>query len=345
MSPQAGRPPRITDVAREAGVAISSASAALNHKPGVSDATRARVLAVAEELGYVPSLRGRSLSSKRAFTVGLVMEREPDVMSDDPFFGSFIGGIEESLAPRGYALAVRVGQDIAASEARYVELASNRRVDGVFLTDLRVDDPRIAPVYERGLPAVGVNPAPDGFPFPSVRQDGTEALTELLQWLVRLGHTRIAHVSGPLEYLHSVDRRSCFCATLADLGLDPSVCVEADFTYAGGYRAAEQLLALSPRPTAVFCANDLMAVGVMNRALDCGLRIPEDLSVAGYDGVALGTYTRPPLTTIQTSPRLLGRAAASLLLDAVDGRVTPSVRVEVPRAHVVARGTVGAAPR
>ncbi len=332
-------------MAKTAGVAISSASAALNDKPGVSDATRARILAVAKELGYVPSLRGRSLSAKRAFTVGLVVEREPDVLSEDPFFGAFIGGIEESLGPRGYALAVRVSRDSHASEAGYLELASNRRVDGVFLSELRLDDSRITTMQRRGMPAVGVNPGPGGFAFPSVRQDGTAAIGELLRWLRRVGHQTIAHVTGPLQYVHSVERLEAFRSVLGELGLDSSLLVEGDFTYRGGYEAADRLLAARPRPTAVFCANDLTAVGVMNRALDLGLRVPEDLSIVGYDGVALGTYTRPTLTTIQTSPWALGRESARLLLDLIDGSVGPDAQAVVPAAQLVVRGSAGPAPR
>ncbi|SER94719.1 DNA-binding transcriptional regulator, LacI/PurR family [Propionibacterium cyclohexanicum] len=343
MTPEAQRPPSIRDVAGRAGVAISSASAALNDKPGVSDETRARILSVAKDLGYVPSWRGRSLSAKRAFTVGLVVERDPDVMGDDPFFGAFVGGIEESLGPRGYALAVRVSRDARAAATGYRELAGNRRVDGVFLNELLVDDPRPESMLRWGMPAVGINPGPGEFVFPTVRQDGTKAIVEALRWLARIGHRTIAHVAGPLRYVHAVERLEAFRSVLLDLGLDPSLVTEGDFTYQGGYEAADRLLAVSPRPTAVFCANDLTAVGVMNRALDLGMKVPADLSVIGYDGIAMGGYTRPTLTTIKTSPRALGRQSARLLLDLIEGSLPMDAQASVPEARLVVRSSAGPA--
>ncbi|GAA4674777.1 LacI family DNA-binding transcriptional regulator [Frondihabitans cladoniiphilus] len=347
-------PPRVTivDVAARAGVAISSVSSALNNRPGVSDDTRKRILEAAEDLGFVPSLRGRSLSAKRAFAVGLVVHRDPYVLESDPFFGSFIGGIETVLDPRGYALILQMGSERVETLDRYRSLAANRRVDGVFLNELGVDDPRIPLVQELGLPAVGVNAGP-AFPLPAVRQDHGRGIAELVDHFVTLGHRRFAHVSGPHEFIHGHQRRRAWGDALAAAGMEPGVVVEGDFTYEGGVSAADRVFGGGSRearpvhPTAVFCSNDLSAIGFMARASELGFRVPEDVSVAGYDGIELGTYVRPALTTIRTNPRLIGREAARMLLDAIDACPEGTRRipdVDVDPAHLLVRSSTGPAP-
>jgi DNA-binding LacI/PurR family transcriptional regulator len=343
---QAGAAKRVTifDVAARAGVAISSASAALNGRPGVSEATRQRVRAAADELGFVPSLRGRSLSTRRAFAIGLVVQREPDVLESDPFFGGFIGGIEVAIAGRGYALVLQIGFDEAHADSRYRELAANRRVDGVIVNEVRIDDPRIDLVRELGLPAVGIVPDLPDFPLPHVRQSAVGVVTELVGHLTGLGHTRIAHVAGPPGYVHSRERAEAWRHALEAAGLEPGPLLTADFTYASGRRAADELLGLDEPPTAAVCVNDLSAVGFMVRAQELGVRIPEDMSITGYDGIELGTYIRPTLTTVQTSPRRMGFAAATLLLDLIESKTGTVDDVDVPAGTLVVRQSTGPAP-
>lgn len=338
----AGRPhATIVDVAQHAGVAISSASAALNGRPGVSAATRDRIRRVAAELGYVPSIRGRSLSTKKAFSVGFVVERDFAVLEADPFFGAFIGGIEETLEPNGYALSLQIAGDAESSLDRQVQLTDARRVDGVFLSEIRVNDPRIDALRARALPAVGVNPEAD-FPFPAVRQDGAAAIHELVQQMVSLGHRRIAHVTGRGSYVHTEQRLAAWKDAMSAARLPTRSVVAGDFTYEGGVRAADQLLRKKSRPTAVFCANDLMALGFMNRAIERGLNVPDDISVAGFDGISMGEYIRPRLTSIRTDPRALGRESARVLLELIDGEKPDDV--DIPPATVLPRDSLGPAP-
>jgi DNA-binding LacI/PurR family transcriptional regulator len=333
----------IVDVAQAAGVAISSASTALNGQPGVSSTTRERVRAVADQLGYVPSARARSLSARRAFAVGLVVERDFDVLEADPFFGAFMGGIEESLAPRGYLLALQLTQDADTTVKRHVELARARRVDGLFLNEIKVGDRRVDELLALGIPAVGVNADDEAFPFPAVRQNGTDAVGELVRTLAALGHTRIAHVAGAADYIHSRARRVAWSDAMLELGLSPDLVVEGSFTSEGGRRAAEVLLTGPDRPTAVFCANDLSAIGFMNRAAEMGVRVPDDISVAGFDGNSIDELVRPALTTVRTSPRQLGREAARILLASIDGESPESVRLAP--ARLVVRGSIARAAR
>lgn len=334
----------IVDVAQRAGVSISSVSSALNNRPGVSEETRERIVATAKDLGFVPSLRGKSLSGRRAFAVGLVVHRDRDVLELDPFFGGFIGGIEEGIDARSFGLVLQISASSAGVLDKYRRLAADRRVDGVFLNELEVDDPRVELVQELGLPAVGVN-AERGFALPAVRQDHEPGIRELVRHLVSLGHTHIAHVGGPPQFLHSGQREAAWRAALRDSGLVPGQVVPGAFTYAGGMEAASALMALSEhdRPTAVFCANDLSAMGFIAQAHHLGFDVPRDISVAGFDGIQLGTYVRPSMTTLQTSPRLIGYEAARLLLEVIDGQLVADV--QIPAAQLLVRQSTGAAPR
>lgn len=331
----------IVDVAVRAGVSISSVSSALNNRPGVSESTRVRILATAAELGFVPSLRGRSLSAKRAFAVGFVVPRDPQVLESDPFFAGFIGGLESVLDSRGYALVLQMLADPANTVERYRRLSADRRVDGVFLSEIETDDERIALLQELQLPAVGINPDRDGFPFVAVRQDHREGINRLVDHLVALGHTSIAHVSGPLRFVHARQRLEAWQDAMRAAGLGFDAVVEGDFTYDSGVRAADHLLGGGRRPTAVVCGNDLMAVGFMARAAALGADVPRDVSVTGYDGIQLGEYIRPALTTLRTSPHVVGAEAARLLLDTIEGRDVDDV--EIPAAQLVVRDSTGPA--
>lgn len=344
---QVGGRVTILDVAAKSGVAISSVSAALNGLPGVSEATRERVRTIADGMGYVPSLRAKSLSSKKAFAIGLVVERPASTLEADPFFGAFIAGVERAAALRGYSLVLQMAEDDAEGERRYRELAASRRVDGVILDELRDPDPRIELVQELELAAAGVVPGSIGFPFPVVQQSSAPGVAELVGHLVGLGHRRVAHVAGPPGYVHTLERIAAWRDALAEAGLPEGPLLTGDFTYEGGCRAADVVLGMpaGERPTAVVCVNDLCAVGFMARLQDAGVAIPDDMSVTGYDSISLGGYIRPRLTTVRSTPRAVGAAAADLLLDTiddVDGR-QPDVRL-APGAMVV-RESTGPAPR
>jgi DNA-binding LacI/PurR family transcriptional regulator len=330
----------INDVAALAGVAISSVSSALNDRPGVSDETRKKIVAAADELGFVPSVRARSLAGKKTFAVGLVVHRDPDVLEMDPFFGGFIGGIESYIDERGFALVLQTSSSPGEIIDRYRRLAAGRRVDGVFLNELEIDDPRVAVVKDLGLPAVGINPDSD-FLLPSVRQDHEQGIRQLVEHLVELGHERIAFVGGPPQFIHSRQRELAWRSTIGALGLTPGAVVAGGFTYEGGIEAADRILASRVRPTAVVCANDLSAMGFIAQAQHHGFDVPDDISVTGYDGIQLGGYLRPSLTTVQTSPKLTGFEAARLLLGIIDGE---DVRdVDIPPATLVVRESTGPA--
>jgi DNA-binding LacI/PurR family transcriptional regulator len=329
--------PTIADVATRAGVSKGAVSFALNGKPGLAQATVERILAAADDLGWRPSNRARSLSVSKAFALGLVITRDPAVLSSDPFFPAFIGGVESVLAPRGQALVLQVVAPGENEEAGYRRLAQDGRVDGVFLSDLRHDDSRIDLLASLGLPAVTLNRPEVASPFPAVCLDDRPGTIAVVQHLLELGHRRIAHVAGPQVFVHATARTEAFVSALAEAGLRPAAIEISDFTAVGGIEATKRLLALPEPPTAIVYANDRMAIAGLGAAQQAGLKVPDDLSVAGFDDSELAEFVHPGLTTVRADPYAFGETAArtlNLLIDG-DGAVVPDV--ELPPARLIIR--------
>ncbi|MEH0825391.1 MULTISPECIES: LacI family DNA-binding transcriptional regulator [unclassified Micromonospora] len=336
------RRPTIIDVARAAGVSKGAVSFALNGRPGVAEETRRRILAVAKELGWTPSHRARALSNSRAFAVGLVLARPPELLGADPFFPAFIAGVERVLAEQSQALVLQVVTSQRAEENGYRRLAADGRVDGVFLLDLRVADPRIALLEELRLPAVTLGRPDVPTPFPAVLVDDRPGIAAAVRHLVELGHRHVAHVAGPDDFLHGSARRDAWENALRDAGLSPGPCVSSDFSAAGGARATHHLLDLADSPSAIIYANDVMAMAGMAVARERGLDVPGQLSVTGFDDTELAAHISPALTSVRTDPSGWGGVAARTLLDLIDGNGGPDV--EMPPAQLVVRASTAPPP-
>jgi DNA-binding LacI/PurR family transcriptional regulator len=334
------RRPTILDVARRAGVSKGAVSFALNGRPGLAPATRDRILVAARELDWQPSPRARALSHSRAYALGLVISRPPALLGADPFFARFLAGVETTLAGWGMALVLQVvGGDATAEAASYRRLAAEGRADGVFLTDLRVDDPRFALLVQLGLPALAVGRPIGACPFPAVMVDDRAGVAGAVAHLLALGHRRIAYVGGTDGYVHAASRREAWRHTLEAAGVAPGPELVGDFTGPGGAAATRALLALPDRPTAVVYANDLMAVAGMGVALSQGLELPDDLSVVGFDDIALAAHVVPALTTVGQDAEAWGRAAAEALLAV--GRGEPVGDLSLAPAQLVIRSSTG----
>lgn len=335
----AGRP-TIADVARAAGVSKGAVSFVLNGRGGVSAETRDRILKVIDDLGWVPSRRARGLSTSRAYALGLVIARPAGLLGADPFFAQFIAGIETELSDRGSVLVLQVVNP-AHEERAYRALADDRRTDGVFLLDLRIDDPRIALVHDLGLPAVTVNHPQTPSPFPAVNVDDVPAVRAAIEHLASLDHQRIGHVSGPPNFVHSAARKRAWADSLKASGLPRGPWVRGDFTPQSGAAATRRLLTLPQPPTAIVYANDLMAIAGMAVAQELGIRIPEDLSVVGFDDTPLAAHLHPSLTSARADVTAWGQAAARVLLELTDGHT--ALDVDLPPAELIIRDSTAPA--
>jgi LacI family transcriptional regulator, repressor for deo operon, udp, cdd, tsx, nupC, and nupG len=331
------RGPTIVDVARHAGVSTAAVSFALNDRPGVAAHTRRRILDVAKELGWEPSASARSLGGKREYALGLVIARDPLVLGADPFFMAFIAGVETELSARGQALLLQVVGDDPAQEAdRYRHLARSERVDGVFLTDLRPSDPRIALVQELGLQAVTLNRPDVPSPFPAVSQDDGPGVAAAVRHLAQLGHERVAYVAGRQDFLHGSHRLAVWCAAMAELDLASDLVQTTDFTAAAGAHATRALLTGADIPTAIVFANDTMAIAGLTVAHELGFSPPHGLSLVGYEDSELAAHVYPSLTSVRSDPVGWGRTATRVLLDAIEGRAAD---VELEPARLVVRAS------
>lgn len=332
----------IKDVAREVGMSTATVSRALRGLPRVSEDTRSRVLEAARRLNYVASPHASSLASGRTRAVGVVV---PFVTRW--YFAAVIHGTEGLLRGAGYDLLLyNLAGDAEARERVFSGHLLRKRVDAVLVLSLTPDTQEVASLAGLGLPVAIVGGSVEG--WSSVRVDDVETAGIAVRHLLALGHRRIAFVGGGLEqqldFVAPRERLLGYEQTMAAAGLpvDPAWVVPSDFTTAGGVRAAESLLALEPRPTAVFAASDEMAIGVIHGLTEAGLRVPEDVSVVGIDDHEMAEYFG--LTTVAQPVHEQGRIAARLLLDeiAAGGTRAPS-QVTVP-THLVVRRTT-APPR
>jgi DNA-binding LacI/PurR family transcriptional regulator len=338
----ATRRPTISDVARTAGVSKGAVSFALNGRPGVAEETRVRILAAADELGWTPSHRARALAASRALAVGLVIARPPETLGGDPFFPAFIAGIETTLSPLGQSLVLQMVPDHERELQGYRRLAADGRVDGVFLTDLRVDDPRPALLQEIGLPAVLVGPDCIDRNGPCVAVDDRPGIVAAVVHLLELGHRHIAHVSGPDEFVHVVSRHDAWAGALRAAGVPEGPYIASDFSAQGGADATRQLLNRPDPPTAIVYANDVMAIAGMAAITSRGLDVPGDISITGFDDTEVTAHLQPPLTSVRTDAYGWGRAAAERLMAVVEGRDSPDITLPPP--HLVVRAST-APPR
>jgi DNA-binding LacI/PurR family transcriptional regulator len=312
--------PRVTikEIARRAGVSKGAVSYALNNQPGVSEATRARVLRVAEELEWVPNRAARALSAARSETFGLVLARTAKTLTEEPFYMGFVGGVESVLADKSYALALQVVTDLAEEMATYRKWAAERRVDGVIVVDLRVDDPRIPLLRKLGLPAVLVGDPALADGMACVWTDGTSAMTAAVEHVASLGHRVVARVAGPPDHGQVWIRDQAFATASRRLNLDIQV-VHTDFSGEQGAAATRELLADGIRPTAIVYDNDLMAVAGLAVVQELGLRSPEDVTLVAWDDSTLCRVTHPTLTALSQNIVAYGAEVTHRLLDLLDG--------------------------
>lgn len=334
---------RISDVAAAAGVSKALVSYALNDRPGVKDATRAHIVAVAESMGWTPSLRARSLSESRAFAIGLVFRVSPEDLAGDQYYTSLMAGLQSVLSTSHYSLVTEVVESIEAESEAYRRLARDGRVDGVVIVDLRADDARFDIVRDNGLTFVSLGYPPAPTTMPVLVYDETQAIQDVVDHLVAAGHHRVAQVVGPQSGKPAQVRRELYQRMLGQAGLDSSVWIESDYTAAGGRDATTQLLDLADRPTAIVYSNDLMAIAGMSTCFARGLRVPDDISIVGWDDVTVAQYLHPALSTVTQHPYEDGRVAAGLLLEAIAGREFTDV-VRMPDPRFVPRESSGPVP-
>lgn len=335
------RAARIQDVAKLADVSTATVSRALAKPEQVSPQARARVLDAIAKTGYVPNPAARSLRSQKT---GMVLVVLPDLANT--FFSKILRGIEETLFEAGYGMIIGDLDGSPEKEAHFAAFTAAGRVDGAILLNghlfgqSRDGKGQAARI---NIPLVALCEAIPEADIPQIEIDNRAAASRMTQHLASLGHRSIAYVSGPSDNVLERERFLGYRDGLQEAGLpfDPSLVIPGDFTIESGIAAGQAIVARSQRPTAVFCISDEMAIGLMRTLISAGLRVPQDISVAGFDDIEFAAVAEPSLTTIHQPRRELGQAAASVLIDLLRGRPVPkNIRLEtdiVLRDSVVPR--------
>lgn len=328
MPPRKSRP-TLKDLAARLGISESAASFALNGRPGVSEQTRQRVLALAQELQWAPHHAARALSGSSSSTVGFVLTRDVHEFGMESFYLRLLAGAQTVLSERGYALLFQMTDSVHRELAVLRRWSEERRVEGVIISDLRRADPRPAYLRELGLPAVlAGGPDPKKL-LPCVTIDDGVAIRLLVEHLRETGHRRVAYVSGPADLLHVHRRVAAFRQAAAGVLAEPAV-VGTDYSDEQGSAATAQLLAAPVRPDAVIFDNEVLAVAGVRTLRAAGLSLPADISVASCEDSAICTALTPSLTAVQRDPTVFGEAVAAKLLRLVHDEPEPAGDAQQP---------------
>lgn len=303
----------IKDIAQAAGVSHSTVSRALSDSPLVSDETKARVQHLAQEMGYSPNTLARSLVTRQTHTVGVVV-----TTIADPFIAEVVQGIEATAHDHGYTVVLCNSGAEPEREIAAVEMLGSKRVDGVIVTSSRVGALYLEHLERIGVPIVLINNHNEQsgrYTF-TVTVDNQHGGCLATDHLIQLGHQRIAYVTAPADHSSDLDRMAGYRQALVDSGIepDPDLIVPGNGRADGGERALETLMALDVLPGAVFCYNDMTAIGLINAARGAGLAVPSDIAVAGFDDIPFATYCCPPLTTIAQPKGEMGQLAMKMAL-------------------------------
>lgn len=313
------RRPTIADIAQRAGVSKVSVSYALNGNPGLSDGTRRRILAIADEIGWHPNRAARALSGARSGACGLAFARPARTLAYEPFFSKLLSGIEAELSARQIALLLQIVEDVEAETAALRRWWAEHRVDGVLLVDLRVEDPRVAVVEEIQLPAVIIGGPGNTGKLPYLPGNDGEGIRQIVDHLTGLGHSRIDRIAGSPAFASTEVRTRVWKKALAVSGAKGRV-LTTDFSSSSGESATRKLLSRAPRPTAIVYDNDIMALAGLGVAQEMGIGVPNELSVVSFDDSILCQVVRPSLTACARDVEAFGAQAARALVDIIEGR-------------------------
>ncbi len=323
--------PTMDDVAARAGVSRALVSLVMRDSPRVSERSREKVLAAAAELGYRPNLWARNLASGQTHTIGVMLN---DL--HNPYFTEMAEGVAASAAEAGMQILINSGWQREAGEIDAIEALLNLRTDGIVLGGPRLSLEVLGQLAAQ-IPTVSVSTYGQPDSFDTVSNDESFGGNLVVDHLVDLGHERIAHINAG-QAAGGPERRAGFVDAMMRYGLAPIV-AEGDFNESAGYEATGQLMALQNPPTAIYAANDLAAIGVLAKLQQLDVKVPDDISVIGYDDTLLAGTGAVSLTTLHQPRQQLGRRAMDLLLERIAGRT--EARHELMQPRLIARSTTG----
>jgi LacI family transcriptional regulator len=329
---RAGDRVTIIDVAREANVSFATVSRVVNGKGYVSAQTRERVMQAMTRIGYTVNRQARVLAGGRTQVIGLLV---PDL--DTSYIGEILRGIDEELAAASYDLMLYTTHQRKTRESVYVNSLLNGMTDGLLMILPMAPESYVASIRRRGFPFILIDHEGLDREGPSVGATNRDGARAAVRHLLELGHTRIGLITGNMEMDCARERLIGANEALAEAGVEgsPDLVRTGDFHRPLAYLLTQDMLRLPDPPTAIFAANDVSAFGVMDAVRNAGLRIPDDISIIGFDDIPDAQWTHPPLTTVRQPMRDMGRCATRMLLDTIADPEAKQERIELPTELIV----------
>lgn len=333
--------PTIRDVAKRAGVAPITVSRVINNSGYVSTETRDRVEAAIAELGYVPNTLARSLRFKKTNTLALVL---PDITN--PFWTTVARGVEDAASDRGFNVILCNTDESETEQAKYLTVLLQKQIDGIVLAPARSTAEPVEFIQKQGVPVVVLDRRVPCTQVDMVRGDSVKGAHRLVRLLMTLGHRRIAMLAGPQDVSTAVDRVAGYRQALAETGLDVGgdLVYYGEYTQASGYEMTQQALTGAPRPTALFAANNFIAIGSLRALRDAGLQVPEDMALVCFDDLPTAFVIDPFLTVAAQPAYEMGHQATELLLARLSGLAPAEYQEIVLPTETIVRKSAGPLP-
>ena len=307
--------PTIKNVAELAGVHPSTVSRVINNDSRISEKTKNKVLLIIKKLGYTPNAIARGLKTKRTHTLGMLI---PDITN--PFFAEIARGVEDAANKNNFNVILCNTDDKLKKERTYLEILRGKRVDGLILGTAHIRDKSILELEKKKFPYILVSRNIEGLDKNCIIVDDVAGGIMVTEYLIKLGHRRIAHITGPLTVRAAINRLEGYKFALEKHQIEyhEELVEEGDFRIKGGYQAMKKFLELPEPPTAIFAANDLLALGAIQAIQKKKYHIPEDFCIIGFDDIRLASFVYPPLTTIRQPMLEMGALAVKMLLKIIE---------------------------
>lgn len=332
----------LKDISKATGFSITTVSRALNGYFDVNEETKKKIQETAEKLGYSPNILARSLVMKQSKTLGFIVTDLKRESTKDNIMFETLCGISDFLATSDYEFVLLSTTTSKQRNKTYKQLCTERQLDGVIIQGLKMEDPYLQEAVQSHVPCVLIDIPAQGQNIGYVTSNQLESAKQAVKYLHRMGHTEIAFVNGSENAHVSKVRKMGYEEALKELNIkiNEEYIVNGDFSEEKAKQVIIPLLITRPEITAVFCASDVMALGVLQAARDLKLKVPEDLSIVGFDNIILSKYVSPPLTTVGQFPYKMGMAAAKMLMNIIEGKQRDNT-IEV-KNELMVRGSVAA---
>jgi LacI family transcriptional regulator len=305
----------IKDIAKKANVSVTTVSRVLNDKPDVGDDTRKKILKIIDEMNYNPNSVARGLVMQKTHTIGLII---PDI--SNPFFPQIVRAVEDKAQELGYSVILFNTDNHLARERKAVELFKSKQLDGLIVSLSLGNEKILKDLKAENYPVVQIDRSVLDYHYPLISIDNKKSAYQMVEYMIKKGYKKIAHISGDLNTTTARDRLEGYKKALKNHGIPikNEYIIEGEYTQNSAYQAMQSLLDLENRPRAVFAANDLSAAGVYKALFEAALEIPKDIAVAGHDDINLASLLKPELTTMRQPKYEMGERAVTILLEMIN---------------------------